>query len=72
MKKMYPSYKENDVGSRPCGSKVAMTGDRVVSGLTLPLLEEVLWPFLDGTVCVYALPLRNGMSYGELFLFLFE
>ena len=24
-----------------------MTGGRVVSGLILPLLEEVLWPFLD-------------------------
>ena len=24
-----------------------MTGDRVVSGLVLPLWEEVLWPVLD-------------------------
>ena len=28
-------------------AKVAMTGDGVVSGLILPLWEEVLWPFLD-------------------------
>ena len=38
------------LGSRPCGSK-AMTFDRVVSDLMLPLWEEVLWPFLElGTV----------------------
>ena len=29
------------------GSKAAMTSDRVVSDLMLPLWEEVLWPFLD-------------------------
>ena len=35
------------VGSRPCGCKAAMTSDRVVSGLMLPLWEEVQWPLLD-------------------------
>ena len=29
------------------GSKAAMTSNRVVSGLMLPLWEEVLWPFVD-------------------------
>ena len=35
------------VGSRLCGSKTAMTCDRVVSDLMLLLWKDVLWPSLD-------------------------
>ena len=59
-----------------CGSKVAMTGDSVVSGLVLPLWEEVLWPFLDAwdsvrprtTSTQWNVPRRYG-PHGELFFF---
>ena len=46
-----------------------MTGDRVVSGLVLPLWEEVLWPFLDAWESVRSASGRYG-PYGELFFFL--
>ena len=67
------------VGSRPCRSKAAMTSDRVVSGLMLPLWEEVLWPFLDAwdsvrlrtTSSQWNVPGRYG-RYGELFFFLLK
>ena len=70
---------EAEVGSRLCGSKAAMTRDRVVSDLVLPLWEEVLWPFLDAWDTVR---LRTASSqwnvqgrygpYGELFFFLLK
>ena len=55
-----------------------MTGDRVVSGLVLPLWEEVLWPFLDAWDSVrlrkastqWNVPGRYGPSGELLFLFL--
>ena len=64
-----------EVGSRLCGSKAAMTSDRVVSDLMLPLWDEVLWPFLDAwdsvrprtTSTQWNLPRKYG-PYGELFL----
>ena len=64
------------VGSRPCGSKAAMTSDRV-SDLMLPLCEEVLWAFLDAwdrvrlrtTSSQWNVPGRYG-PYCELFFFL--
>ena len=67
------------VGSRPCGSMVAMTGDWVVSDLVLPLWEEVLWPFLDAwdsvhlrtTSTQWNVPGRYGPN-GELFFFLLK
>ena len=67
------------VGSRLCGSKAAMTSDRVVSYLMLPLWEEVLWPFLDAwdtvrlrtTSTQWNVPKRYG-PYGELFIFLLK
>ena len=56
-----------------------MTSDRVVSDLMLPLLEEVLRPFLDAwdsvrlltTSTQWNVPGRYG-PYGELFFFLRE
>ena len=51
-----------------------MTGDRVLSGLFLPLWEEVLWPFLDAWDSVrqrWSVPGRYG-PYGELFFFLLK
>ena len=58
---------------------VAMTGDRVVSGLVLPLWEEILWPFLDAWDSVR---LRTASTQwnvsgrygpcGELFFFLLK
>ena len=56
-----------------------MTGDRVVSGLILPLWEEVLWPFLDAWDSVrlrtnstqWNVPGRYG-PHGELFFFLLK
>ena len=64
---------------RLCGSKAAMTSDRVVSDLMLPLWEEVLWPFLDAwdSVCLrttstqWNVPGRYG-PHGELFFFLLK
>ena len=56
-----------------------MIGDRVVSGLFLPLWEKVLWPFLDARDSVrprtastqWNVPGRYG-PYGELFFFLLK
>ena len=56
-----------------------MTGDRVVSGLVLPLWEEVLWPFPDAwdsvrlrtTSTQWNVPGRYG-PHGELFFFLLK
>ena len=67
-----------EVGSRLCGSKAAMTSDRMVSDLMLPLWEEVLWLFLDAwdsvrlrtTSTQWNVPRRYG-PYGELFCFFF-
>ena len=51
-----------EVGSRLCGSKAAMTCDRVVSDLLLPLWEEVCGFFwMLGIMCLYAQPLRSGI-----------
>ena len=47
-----------------------MTSDKVVSGLMLPLWEEVLWPFLDAWDSV-RLRTRYG-PYGKLFFFLLK
>ena len=59
--------------------KQGMACDRVVSGLMLPLWEEVLWPFLDASDSVrprttstqWNDPGRYGPD-GELFFFLLE
>ena len=56
-----------------------MTSDRVVSDLMLPLLEEVLWLFLDDwnsvrlrtTSTQWNVPGRYG-PYRELFFFLLK
>ena len=56
-----------------------MTSDRVISGLTLPLWEEVLWLFLNARDSVrlrtastqWNVPGRYG-PYGELFFFLLK
>ena len=58
------------------GSKGAMTGDRIVSGLVLPLWEEVFWLFLGAWDSVRLrtastqsnVPGKYG-RYGELFFF---
>ena len=68
-----------EVGSSLCGSKTAMTSDRVVSDLMLQLWEEVLWPFLDAwdnvrlrtTSAQWNVSGRYG-PYGELFFFLLK
>ena len=70
-------FGQRHVGSRLCGSKAAMTSDRVVSDLMLPLWEEVFWPFLDAwdsvrirtTSAQWNVPGRCE-QYGELFFFL--
>ena len=57
-------------------ARQAMTSDRVVSVLMLPLWKEVLWPFLDAwdsvrlrtTSTRWNVPGRHG-PYGELFFF---
>ena len=56
-----------------------MTSDWVVSGLTLPLWEEVLWPFLDAwdSVRLRTTATQWNVSgrywpYGELFFFLLK
>ena len=56
-----------------------MTSNRVVSGLMLPLWEEVLWPCLDAWDSVrlrtastqWNVPGRYG-PHGELFFFLLK
>ena len=56
------------------GSKAVMSGDRVVSDLVLPQIygaslcgkRSFGFFWMHGTVCVYAQPLRNGMSQGGM------
>ena len=56
----------NKVGSRLVDAKVAMTSDRVVSGLVLPFCGKrpfgLFW--MRGTACVCVKPPRSGMSHG--------
>ena len=49
-----------------------MTGDQVVSGLILPLWEEVFWPFLDAWDSVRLRTASYAVSHSELFFFLLK